>query len=291
MKGCALGRLDAGRRRPARRVRQRRRGFGPGRGDREPALGRSARHVQSGLHGLASAASTRRRRAWRSTSAVAITASCSPPTTCCRRSTVGSTCSTSRSATRRRCRRCCSREYARRDGHGRAHRRRRRRGVRRVRQLREARARGAHHPGARRAWVAVAESAAPTSATHRPRPHPQGDDRAASAPLRDDPEHLRCAVARRVFHAERSPLPLTRASPIRPRSFYDECDSPSYLDHLLDIDARLWLPDDLLAKVDRATMAFSLEARVPYLDHDFYGWCARLDPTLKVSKAASARCS
>jgi asparagine synthase (glutamine-hydrolysing) len=64
--------------------------------------------------------------------------------------------------------------------------------------------------------------------------------------------------------------------------FYEECDSPSYLDHLLHIDAMLWLPDDLLAKVDRATMAFSLEARVPYLDHRFYGWCARLDPARKV---------
>ena len=29
-------------------------------------------------------------------------------------------------------------------------------------------------------------------------------------------------------------------------------------------------------------MAYSLEARVPYLDHNFYGWCARLDPGLKV---------
>ena len=63
---------------------------------------------------------------------------------------------------------------------------------------------------------------------------------------------------------------------------YDECDSPEYLDHLLHVDARLWLPDDLLAKVDRATMAFSLEARVPYLDHTFYGWCARLPPSTKV---------
>ena len=63
---------------------------------------------------------------------------------------------------------------------------------------------------------------------------------------------------------------------------YDECDSPEYLDHLLHVDARLWLPDDLLAKVDRATMAFSLEARVPYLDHAFYGWCARLPPSSKV---------
>jgi asparagine synthase (glutamine-hydrolysing) len=69
-------------------------------------------------------------------------------------------------------------------------------------------------------------------------------------------------------------------------AFYAECDSPAYLDHLLDIDARLWLPDDLLAKVDRATMAFSLEARVPYLDHAFYGWCARLDPAQKVHGGA-----
>ena len=67
---------------------------------------------------------------------------------------------------------------------------------------------------------------------------------------------------------------------------YDECDSPDYLDHLLNIDARLWLPDDLLTKVDRATMAFSLEARVPYLDHEFFGFCARLDPALKVRGSA-----
>jgi len=47
------------------------------------------------------------------------------------------------------------------------------------------------------------------------------------------------------------------------------------------VDARLWLPDDLLTKVDRATMAYSLEARVPYLDHRFFEFCARLDPRLK----------
>jgi asparagine synthase (glutamine-hydrolysing) len=69
-------------------------------------------------------------------------------------------------------------------------------------------------------------------------------------------------------------------------ALYAECDSPDYLDHLLNIDARLWLPDDLLAKVDRATMAFSLEARVPYLDHEFYGWCARLPQPLKLHGAA-----
>jgi asparagine synthase (glutamine-hydrolysing) len=71
--------------------------------------------------------------------------------------------------------------------------------------------------------------------------------------------------------------------------FYAECDSSSYLDHLLHIDTRLWLADDLLAKVDRATMAFSLEARVPYLDHELFGWCARLDPALKVNKRGVAK--
>lgn len=63
--------------------------------------------------------------------------------------------------------------------------------------------------------------------------------------------------------------------------FFDECNSSDYIDKLMYIDARLWLPDDLLTKVDRATMAYSLEARVPYLDHRFFEFCARLDPGLK----------
>ena len=53
--------------------------------------------------------------------------------------------------------------------------------------------------------------------------------------------------------------------------------SMQYLDRLLHVDTRLWLPDDLLTKVDRATMTHSLEARVPYLDHRLVEFCARLD--------------
>jgi asparagine synthase (glutamine-hydrolysing) len=63
---------------------------------------------------------------------------------------------------------------------------------------------------------------------------------------------------------------------------HDACDSPDYLDRMLHVDTNLWLPDDLLTKVDRTTMAHSLEARVPYLDHRFVEFAARLPPHLKI---------
>jgi asparagine synthase (glutamine-hydrolysing) len=63
---------------------------------------------------------------------------------------------------------------------------------------------------------------------------------------------------------------------------FNEAEGAPYLDRLLHVDTRLWLPDDLLTKVDRATMTHSLEARVPYLDHRFVEFCARLDPSLKI---------
>jgi asparagine synthase (glutamine-hydrolysing) len=64
-------------------------------------------------------------------------------------------------------------------------------------------------------------------------------------------------------------------------AFFEQCNSASYLEKIMNVDMRLWLPDDLLTKVDRATMAYSLEARVPYLDHRFIEFVAKLDPSLK----------
>ncbi|HEX4859240.1 MAG TPA: asparagine synthase C-terminal domain-containing protein, partial [Usitatibacteraceae bacterium] len=62
---------------------------------------------------------------------------------------------------------------------------------------------------------------------------------------------------------------------------FHDCNAASYLERIMHVDLTLWLPDDLLTKVDRATMAFSLEARVPYLDHRFVEFVARLSPALK----------
>jgi asparagine synthase (glutamine-hydrolysing) len=50
----------------------------------------------------------------------------------------------------------------------------------------------------------------------------------------------------------------------------------------LHMDAQLALPDDLLHYFDRASMAHSLEVRVPFLDHEVVELCARIPPGQKV---------
>jgi asparagine synthase (glutamine-hydrolysing) len=54
------------------------------------------------------------------------------------------------------------------------------------------------------------------------------------------------------------------------------------LSEQLRADQHEWLPHNLLAKVDRASMAHSLEARVPYLDHRVVEWAAALPDELKI---------
>jgi asparagine synthase (glutamine-hydrolysing) len=54
------------------------------------------------------------------------------------------------------------------------------------------------------------------------------------------------------------------------------------LDAMLYIDTKSWLPDDLLIKADKMTMANSLELRVPLLDHKVLEFAASLPGNLKV---------
>ena len=63
---------------------------------------------------------------------------------------------------------------------------------------------------------------------------------------------------------------------------YRESDAPDFADATLGVDAALYLPDDLLVKVDIASMAHSLEARSPFLDHEFMEFAATIPSDLKV---------
>jgi asparagine synthase (glutamine-hydrolysing) len=63
---------------------------------------------------------------------------------------------------------------------------------------------------------------------------------------------------------------------------YRESAAADHVARLIDLDVNTYLPGDLLAKVDVCTMANSLEARSPLLDHQLMEWAARLPGHLKV---------
>jgi len=58
-------------------------------------------------------------------------------------------------------------------------------------------------------------------------------------------------------------------------------DEPARMIQYLDF--KTYLPEDILTKVDRASMAHSLEVRVPLLDHEFVSWVAKIPSTLKLN--------
>jgi asparagine synthase (glutamine-hydrolysing) len=63
---------------------------------------------------------------------------------------------------------------------------------------------------------------------------------------------------------------------------YAASDAPDFIDATLDVDVNNYLPDDLLVKVDIASMAYGLEARSPMLDHPLMEFAASLPSGLKL---------
>lgn len=76
--------------------------------------------------------------------------------------------------------------------------------------------------------------------------------------------------------------------PIDPEDLYSEaieqwdaCAAPNIVDKALQFYTKLYLQDDILTKVDRASMMHSLEVRAPYLDIELVDFVRRIPHTYK----------
>lgn len=66
------------------------------------------------------------------------------------------------------------------------------------------------------------------------------------------------------------------------RQYYDRAGTDDPLSRIQYVDIKTYLPDDILAKVDRTSMAVSLEVRAPLLDHKLMELAARIPSSLKL---------
>jgi len=78
-------------------------------------------------------------------------------------------------------------------------------------------------------------------------------------------------------------------APVNPEELYSEAveawNEPSArtdVDRTMQFYLRLYLPDDILVKVDRASMAYGLEARAPFLDIDLVNFVRRIPSEYKL---------
>jgi asparagine synthase (glutamine-hydrolysing) len=66
------------------------------------------------------------------------------------------------------------------------------------------------------------------------------------------------------------------------RRLFADCDAVDLTERMQNLDTQLYLTEDILAKVDRASMAVSLEVRAPFLDRRVAEYVASLPPNYKL---------
>jgi len=103
---------------------------------------------------------------------------------------------------------------------------------------------------------------------------------------RQDPDRAHSAWRTVIGRGEATALlgrPLTFEPDDSIARFVDEVTGCHPLDRASYVDIKTWLVDDVLVKVDRASMAHGLEVRCPLLDHRVVEFAAKLPPRMKLA--------
>ncbi|MGH6886721.1 MAG: asparagine synthase-related protein, partial [Geminicoccales bacterium] len=87
---------------------------------------------------------------------------------------------------------------------------------------------------------------------------------------------LNCSERSRLSTLRLNGAPVAGAPP------FDADPRASALRRILYFDQASWLPDNLLERGDRMTMAASIEARVPFLDHELAAFVSSLPDNCRV---------
>jgi asparagine synthase (glutamine-hydrolysing) len=99
-------------------------------------------------------------------------------------------------------------------------------------------------------------------------------------------EQIMLSLSQQFTDRQINDLFKSKITPLNTAYFTEELEEKyfSSLSYMMAIDYQTYLVDDILQKVDRATMTASLEGREPYLDHRLIEWAARLPDQYKYHK-------
>ncbi|OGT37948.1 MAG: asparagine synthase (glutamine-hydrolyzing) [Gammaproteobacteria bacterium RIFCSPHIGHO2_12_FULL_37_14] len=92
---------------------------------------------------------------------------------------------------------------------------------------------------------------------------------------------------REIFNPDQKKLLWPEWVEHNSKDWFNDVADCHYLDQAMYVDMKTWLVDDILVKVDRVSMAHSLEVRTPFLDHRLVQFAARMPISYKIHNRQS----